>query len=281
MSNHTKRVVPALLILGLAIITCNMPSGTKDPVLSNEEIVNTVSAKALTAQAAAAPSSASPAAPASAAPGAGQCVPMVTANTNANVRSGPSTDYGVVGNLPTGATAPLAGRNDTGAWWYIQFAGGYGGYAWVAGSVTTASCIPPALQVVAAPPLPTPVPVTNAPPAPAAAGKPDLYVSEYSWSPDPPHMGVSFHVRVGAYNKGEGPAGAFKVEWWLTTTGAGPTCTWNVASLVAHGGLILECNYTPGGWANYPSQVIVDSGDSVNESHEGNNTKNATLPIKP
>jgi hypothetical protein len=112
--------------------------------------------------------------------------------------------------------------------------------------------------------------------------KPDLIVSEYSWSPMPPHSGVSFHVRVGAYNDGNGPSGAFTVQWWLTTTGSGPTCTWNVASLPAHGGRILECNYTAGGWNNaYPSMVVVDSGGVVDESHEGNNIWSQAFQILP
>jgi hypothetical protein len=84
-----------------------------------------------------------------------QCNPTLIALTNANVRGGPGTDYDVVGNLPPGATAQVAGRNDDNTWWYIQFPGGFGGYAWIAASVGTPSCIPAALQVVAAPPLPT------------------------------------------------------------------------------------------------------------------------------
>jgi uncharacterized protein YraI len=272
-----------VLILGLAVITCNLPSGAQGPALSNDDLINTAAAKALTAQAGVAPGPTSIPATAivvqpTAAPISTQCSPLVTANTDANVRTGPGTAYDVIGYLPAGATAPVAGKNDASTWWYIQFAGGYGGYAWVAMSVTTSSCIPPVLQVVAAPPLPTAVPATD---TSVPVAKPDLYVSEYSWSPDPPHMGVTFHVRVGAYNKGNGPAGGFTVQWWLSTSAPAPGCTWHVASLVAHGGRILECNYTPGGWANYPSQVIVDSGDDVDESHEGNNTSNATIPIKP
>ena len=113
------------------------------------------------------------------------------------------------------------------------------------------------------------------------AAKPDLYVSEYTWSPVPPHMDNSFHVRIGAYNQGNAPAGAFTVQWWLSTSAPSPTCTWNVASMAAHGGRILECDYTPGGWANYPSQVVVDSGGTVAESDEDNNTWSQALQIKP
>jgi hypothetical protein len=156
------------MILALAAITCNMPSTVREPVLSPEQIADTAVAAALTAQAAAVvgpgpaltpptPTAASPTPEAIAA----QCSPTITANTDANVRSGPGTAYAAVGYIPTGGTAPVAGRNDANTWWYIQFAGGSGGYAWIAGSVVTASCVPPVVQVVAAPALPTDVPPTE------------------------------------------------------------------------------------------------------------------------
>ena len=84
------------------------------------------------------------------------CSPFVTANTMANVRSGPDTVYNIIGAIPQGGTAPVAGKNSDGTWWYIQFAGGNGGYAWIAGSVTTATCIPNTLAQFAAPPPPPP-----------------------------------------------------------------------------------------------------------------------------
>ncbi len=210
------------------------------------------------------------------------CIPLVTATANANVRSGPDTAYNVVGYLELGKTAEVAGRNDANTWWYIKYADVAGGYAWVAASVVTTSCLPSVVQVVAAPPLPpTPTPTNTEVPPPAVAAKPDVYVSEYTWSPSPPHMGVSFHVRVGAYNQGDAAAGAFTVQWWLSTSAPAPACTWNVPSMAANGGRILECDYTPGGWANYPSQVVVDSADTLDESDEGNNTWSETLKIVP
>jgi uncharacterized protein YraI len=71
-----------------------------------------------------------------------------------NIRNGPGQVYGIVGLLPQGGSAKVAGKNADGTWWYIEFAGGPNGYAWVAGSVTTATCIPAALAIVAAPPTP-------------------------------------------------------------------------------------------------------------------------------
>jgi len=100
-------------------------------------------------------------------PTATPCVPTVTANTDVNVRSGPGLVYNIIGYLPSGATAPVSGKNSEASWWYIEFAAGSGGHAWVAGSATTATCIPATLAVVAAPPTPIPSPtLVPVPPTP-------------------------------------------------------------------------------------------------------------------
>lgn len=207
------------------------------------------------------------------------CFAITTANSvDVNVRSGPGTAYDIVGALPSGTSARVYGQNDSRTWWYIEFPNGSDRYAWVSGSVTTAACIPDNLQYVAAPPLPTAVPTSTF----VVALLPDLYVSEYAWLPIPPHMGVPFSVRVGVYNQGNAAAGSFTVKWWMTTSAPSAACSWNVPSLVAHGGKILQCSYTPGGWNNaYPSRVVVDTGNTVDESNEGNNTASQPLQVAP
>jgi uncharacterized protein YraI len=84
------------------------------------------------------------------------CPAIVTANLNANIRKGPGTVYDAVGNLLTGQTAPIAGQNIERTWWYIVFPSGPGGYAWIAGSTVTATCVPASVSVIAAPPTPLP-----------------------------------------------------------------------------------------------------------------------------
>ncbi len=168
MYKSRKRVIATALLLWILIVTCNLPAETATPVppnLSSDDIANTAAARALTAQASlvvpvtGATSTMVPTA--TPVPTGTQCTAMVTANTNANVRSGPDILYDAIGSLPAGGTAQVAGRNDANTWWYIKFAGGYGGYAWIAGSVVTPACIPPVVQVVAAPPLPTAPPPTK------------------------------------------------------------------------------------------------------------------------
>lgn len=166
MYKNRKRVMAAALMLWILIVTCNLPAGTAQPTtaLSSDDIANTAAATALTAQAslvvpvtgATATFTPSP----TVVPTGTQCTATIKANTDANVRSGPGTAYDVVGYIPSGGTATVAGRNDANTWWYIPFAGGYGGYGWIAGSVVTPACVPPVVQVVAAPPLPTIPPPT-------------------------------------------------------------------------------------------------------------------------
>jgi uncharacterized protein YraI len=290
MKKVSNRGWKILMVIWLLVMACNLPIAapqSAEPTLSAQDLAATAISIALTAQAGDTavvtppePTLVPTGLPPTLLPTVTLCVAMITANMDVNVRNGPGTAYDAVGYIPTGGTTFVAGQNDARTWWYIEFPSGSGRYAWVAGSVTTAACISPTLQIVAAPPLPTSVPPT-ATIVPPVVTSPDLYVSEYSWSPVPPHMGISFHVRVGVYNQGNGPAGSFTVQWWLSTSAPSATCTWHVASLVAHGGRILECDYTPGGWANYPSRVVVDSADTVDESNEGNNISSQTLQIKP
>ncbi|HEY5902838.1 MAG TPA: hypothetical protein VIU38_03755 [Anaerolineales bacterium] len=153
--------IAAALAVVTSILACTLP--TSDQVTA----AATAFAQTQTAQAGQLP-------PPSAAPGATAvpsatpvpptavlpptaCSPIVTANVNANVREGDSTDYEIKGFLATGTSAPLMGRNAADTWWYIAYGAGHG---WIAKSVVTAACLPAVVAVVAPPPLPpTPTPV--------------------------------------------------------------------------------------------------------------------------
>ncbi len=170
MSGKTRRIAAAVLVLWLLAVTCNMPSNVNAPqplTLSDEDIANTAVAKYIDEQGNAAPAETAAPAVVSEAPPAPpsatstQCQPTITATTNVNVRNGPGSVYDIIGALPTGATAPLAGRSDSGNWWYIAFPGGADGYGWVSASYATASCAPQALAVIVAPPTPTSPPPTK------------------------------------------------------------------------------------------------------------------------
>ncbi|RPI94628.1 MAG: hypothetical protein EHM40_06000 [Chloroflexi bacterium] len=200
-----------------------------------------------------------------------QCNPLVTTNVVANVRSGPNTAYDIVGSLALGQTAIVAGRNDANTWWYIDYPAGSGSHAWIAGSVTTASCLPSAVQVVAAPPFPTSAPQNDTSSDDegddGSSGTPDLvaYAMQYYVV-----SGKKVHVMVTVKNTGDGTAGPFIVNWMANQDLGG--CHWTMTKLAAGKAKNLECDYTYEWGANkYTSTLFVDSGGNVAESDEGNN----------
>ena len=157
----------AALAVITSILACTMPSGdavtgaaTAFAKTQTAEALVPPSPTAAPGDTAAAPS-ATTAAPTAALPPTA-CSPVVTANLNANVRAGDSTDYEIIGFLAAAQSAPLMGRNAADTWWYIAIGGGHG---WIAKSVTNASCLPAVVAVVAPPPLPptlTPEPEAEA-----------------------------------------------------------------------------------------------------------------------
>ena len=78
--------------------------------------------------------------------------PAVTANVNANVREGPSTDFKGVGALLSGQSATIEGRDITGTWFFIVFTAGPGGKAWIAASTVSTSGDINSVPVVNSPP---------------------------------------------------------------------------------------------------------------------------------
>lgn len=157
-----ERFFAFTLLVSTAVSACNLP--TFQPNLQQAPEAEAVNSEPT-------------ATPTPAAAPVQNCSPTLVANTVANVRGGPGTEYNIVGSLPQGASAAVAGKNQDGTWWYIQFPGGVGGYAWIAASVTTATCIPATLAIIAAPPAPAAAAPTNtnvpgAPPPPPPSAIP-------------------------------------------------------------------------------------------------------------
>ena len=150
----TTRTILTVAAMWLLAISCSIPLGggepTATPTPTGEAGTPTVTLTppgSVTATTTFTPTSTTGAPPPAA------CTPTVVANTNANVRSGPGTVYGITGTLMSGANATVTGKNADGSWWFISAPGANG---WISGSVVTATCIPPALAVIAAPPTPPP-----------------------------------------------------------------------------------------------------------------------------
>ena len=96
----------------------------------------------------------------------------VTAPNGVNVRSGPGTNFPVLGVAPFGAEGEIIGRSADSAWWVVAIPTAPGGSGWVSADFVAASNAED-VPVIAAPPppvviIPTPAPTpTPAPPPPA------------------------------------------------------------------------------------------------------------------
>jgi len=82
---------------------------------------------------------------------------LTAANGPVNVRSGPGTQYSVVGTLQRGQSQEIAARNEEGTWWAFMLGGRL---AWVSDAVVDATGSLVAVAVVTPPPtaIPTPSP---------------------------------------------------------------------------------------------------------------------------
>ncbi len=159
---NKNRVFFTVMTIWLAIMSCNLPGGQAaqgTPTgLSAEELAGTITALASTSQTATA--TFTPIVPITGTItvtiSPTLCSPSATANTSANIRSGPETVYPSIDAITAGTSVSVAGKNVEGTWWYIVYPSASGGHAWIAGSVVTASCIPASVAVIAAPPTPEP-----------------------------------------------------------------------------------------------------------------------------
>jgi hypothetical protein len=110
---------------------------------------------------------------------------------------------------------------------------------------------------------------------------PDLYIQSITLNPNPPVQGQPVQVKVAVYNQGNAASGPYNVVWYAGSNFPNQACAWPVDGSNAHGGRVLSCNY-PGYSSWYGSlttRAIVDSGNSVNESNEGNNTLDMNISV--
>jgi hypothetical protein len=101
---------------------------------------------------------------------------LVINNPTLNVRSGPGTNFGIIGQARNGERYDVTGKNAAGNWYQINFNGQTG---WVAGqyvvvegdanTIQVAGNIPAPPVQPTRPPAPTPVPQPTAPPPPAVS----------------------------------------------------------------------------------------------------------------
>jgi heat shock protein HslJ len=97
----------------------------------------------------------------------------VTAPSGVNVRSGPGTNYPVIGVAPFGAEGEIVGRTADSQWWAVSVPAAPGGIGWVSDDYVAVTgvedvpviAVPPPVYVPPAPgPAPTPAPPPTATP---------------------------------------------------------------------------------------------------------------------
>ena len=268
--SKNRRLIVLSLIICLAL-ACNLPSGaaTASPAAGDgsasptvtETTTSTATTVALTATA---------------------CLPTVITNVDANVRSGPGQVYSILGQLPQGSSANVGGKNSDGSWWFIEFAAGPNGHAWIAGSVTTATCIPDTLAIVAAPPTPipptftnTPIPtftptVTNTPLVLVPLPFPPIILLLGDISLDDVFLSAGGEV-VARISVSGSMSGNFQYKVYVDgSLQATKNDTLPVGSQVYYSGVVLVPNIFD---QTNTVKVVVDPANSISELHEDNNAK--------
>ena len=96
----------------------------------------------------------------------------VTVLQNMNVRSGPGTNYPIVGAGTAGQSTKVIGRNDDGSWLKIEYPSADGS-GWVFAELVQVTGNPESVAIAQAPPPPppTPTPVPTEPPVPPTPEK--------------------------------------------------------------------------------------------------------------
>lgn len=156
-----------------------IPTMTPVPVVPSPTATKVVASEAKAEAAPPQPEAAQAAAPA--------VEPQLVAPGTVNIRSGPGTNYSVIGALNANAPVKIIGRNGEASWWQVEITPGSIG--WVASSVVSASNAesvpvteaPAAAAVPAAAPAPQPA-AANSPSA--APEKPKYQYEPTGWYDD-------------------------------------------------------------------------------------------------
>ncbi len=196
--------------------------------------------------------------------------PLVTANLDANVRTGDSTAYPVVGSLPSGFTAIVLGLSDTGSgWYYIELNNGRRGF--ISPTVVSVSGNLANLPRISPPPppataTPTPLPSTG-----------DAVANGVGLVPAEPRCNEALEVQVNISNVGTvafATGGVLRVQAQhvgsgsITATGFG-----NFPVLVPGQNyvVVVPLIINQFGGEDYRILATADVNNNIIESNEGNN----------
>jgi heat shock protein HslJ/uncharacterized protein YgiM (DUF1202 family) len=127
-------------------------------------------------------------------PETGEPTAVVTSAAGANVRTGPGTEYPILGVAPLGSSGRVVGKNADASWWAIFIPGAPNNQGWVSNSVVQVENVEN-VPVITAPPPPA---QPTATPAPTATV--------------PPSSGLNFQASRTTINAGESSLLTWNVE---------------------------------------------------------------------
>lgn len=196
-------------------------------------------------------------------------------STLQNVRSGPSMDYPILGQLNEGDQAEVVGRSIDSQWVVIEFIGDPGWLAVDLLEITGSLADVP----VVAPPT-TPVPPTSAvQPTATPAGTPDVIIQSAVVNPTPIISGQTFTIAVTVTNIGAAPTGTFSVGGTFAPSNL--FLSGQVPALAPGQSLVVNLSGVFIANGQFTSSLIIDSNNQVNEGAVGeqNNIYNLTYSI--
>lgn len=196
-----------------------------------------------------------------------------------NVRTGPGTNFDILGTLPEGTQVQVIGMNPQNTWLVIEFRGQQ---AWLSAALPDIFGDLNTVPIIQPPPTPTPsVPPTPIPTVPPPAPvEPDLVIETASISPSPVRLGDDFTVTVTIRNLGQTDAGQFAVaatfepddEFTSSVIGGLPA---GQAITTTLSGELSE------GTGTFTVAIVADLNNTVAEgAGEGNNIFNITYTVE-
>ncbi len=215
------------------------------------------------------------------APGAsasGGCTATVNASAGLRVRGGPGTVYAHLYSLPHGTTVPITGRVGDNSWWQVRASDGLVG--WVAAEYTDPSGDCRRVPVVQPPPPPTAAPdAAQHSAAPAA----NLQVSNIEGPSEVTLASGSVTATfvITIQNTGTAESGQFNLSFYSHgRTGSATPQTITAASLKPGETITAIVSGTYSAAGQYTAEAVVDSGQEVAESNEGDNVRAFGIKIK-
>lgn len=148
----------------------------------------------------------------------GPQVPTATADTDLNIRGGPSTNYAVLGLLRAGQSAEITGISPNGGWWQIKFSGSIDGRGWISARYASAQNTGNVPVVQPPPPPVTPTPTPTATPPVITEWRAEYYKDRtLSGNPALVRNDVTVNFDWGAGSPASGlPADSFSARWSRT-----------------------------------------------------------------